>query len=83
MRVLGVFENRAGKCVLSVFERTCARDKTCASWCSRLPTVRLNDRRCGLALVVQRLGNALFFIFARRGLNPRRMHRNNSVIQRT
>jgi len=32
----------------------CARDHPCASWGSRLPTSRLNDRRLGLALVVQR-----------------------------
>ena len=34
----------------------CARDQPCASWVSKLPTSRLNDRRLGLALVVQRSG---------------------------
>ena len=34
----------------------CARDQPCASWVSRSPTSRLNDRRLGLALVVQRSG---------------------------
>ena len=34
----------------------CARDRPCASWVSRSPTSRLNDRRLGLALVVQRSG---------------------------
>ena len=32
----------------------CSRDQPCASWVSRSPTSRLNDRRLGLALVVQR-----------------------------
>jgi len=32
----------------------CARDQPCASWGSRLPTSKLNDRRLGLTLVVQR-----------------------------
>ena len=44
----------------------CARDQTCASWCSRLPTLRLNDRRWGLALVVQRSGKAGTFFAAGR-----------------
>ena len=60
----------------------CARDQTCVSWCSRLPSLRLSDRKWGLALVVQRSGKAGAF-FCRRGLNPRRKYRNNSVIQRT
>ena len=36
--------------VLGVFEKTCARDKTCAPWCSRLPSSESNDRGPGLFL---------------------------------
>jgi hypothetical protein len=36
----------------------CARDQPCASWGSRLPASRFNDRRLGLALVVKRSGKA-------------------------
>jgi len=46
-----------------------ARDQTCASWCSRLPTLRLNDRRWGLALNVQRSGKAGAF-YGARSLEP-------------
>ena len=63
-----------------------SRDQTFASWCSILPNLRLNDRRWGLALVVQRSGKA--FSFCRRALplyaskETHRKYRNNSVIQR-
>jgi len=60
----------------------CAWDQTWASWCSRLPTLRLNDRRWGLALVVQRSGKAGLLPFST-ALEPTpQVYRNNSVIQR-
>ena len=51
---------RAYEKAVRVGLKGCARDKTCVSWCSRLPTLRLNDRKWGLALVMQRSGKALF-----------------------
>jgi len=55
-RVLNV--HRAYEETVRVGLKECAQDQTCAFWCSRLPTLRLNDRRWGLALVVQRSGKA-------------------------
>ena len=48
--------DRAYEEAVRVGLKGCARDQTCVSWCSRLPTLRLNARRWGLALVVERLG---------------------------
>ena len=43
---------RAYEGTVRVGLKGCARDQTCASWFSRLPALRLNDRRWGLALVL-------------------------------
>ena len=56
---------RAYEKAVRVGLKGCARDKTCVSWCSRLPTLRLNDRKWGLALVAHRSGKGGTF-FSRR-----------------
>ena len=64
----------------------CARDQPCASWVSRSPTSRLNDRRLGLALVVQRSGQVRGSAHARvsrAGAARRRKYRNYiRIVQR-
>jgi len=55
--------------------------QTNASWWSRLPNLRLNDRRWGLTLVVQRPGKAGLLTFAT-VLVPTPQVSKYSVIQR-